>query len=160
MAKAKKAGSKAETTTTIRCPAELRAVLALHGQGNISQGVRAMVSRHHALMRQALPELGAEECKAVCGAMKGYPLWAAPEVAGKMALGPALAHEIHDYRQAEPGEAEQWELGDGGWQALESKCTGLADLQVLALAHACEAFFQDNNGGMDDIIWRHFRVRG
>lgn len=148
-----------DTTTTIRTTANTRELLSAHGHGNISEGVRVLIDRLHGIMRRELPALGLEECKAVMGALKGYPLWCDPDVAKSMKLGPALSLELHDYPECEPGEAEQWHVD---WAALEATAAALADVQVMALGYATEAAFADRTeprGDLDALIKRHFRVR-
>lgn len=149
---------QAPKTTSLRLAPEIRELIEMHGHGELSEGLHNLVRRQHALMRRSLPELGSEECKAICGALKGYPLWADPEVGGHMAMGPALAMEVHDYQWCEPVEAAQWKLDKAGWLAMEAACQALSNLQVLALAHAVEAFFEDRDGDTDTKIRRHFRV--
>jgi hypothetical protein len=145
-------------TTSIRLAADLRQLIELHGHGELAVGLRNLVARHHQVMRQSLPALGLEQAKAVCGALKGYPLWADPEIQGRMALGPALAHEVHDYQWAEAEEAKQWQMDKAGWAALEILLAALPDVQVLALAYAVEAFFADRETDTDAVIRRLFRI--
>lgn len=136
-----------------------RDIAALQGHGKSANGVRSMVSRMHAIMRRELPALALEECKAVMGAFKGWPLWADPEISKSMKLGPAMAMEIHDYRECEPGEADQWKPD---WAAFEARCATLTDIEVMALAYAAEAAINDHAEprDIDSLVKRHFKVRG
>lgn len=147
-------------TTSLRLADDVRALIELHGSGELSLGVQQFVSRHHALMRQSLPELSLEQCKALCGALKGYPLWAASECIGRLALGQALALEVHDYQWAEEAEASQFALTAEQWQELEQTCSAMTDLQVMAVGYAVEAVFAARSDtDLDAVVRRHFRVR-
>lgn len=146
-------------TTSIRLPPDIRRLAELHGHGELAGGVCTLLARHQSIMAASLPPLGQEEAKAVCGALKGFPVWAAPELMGHVSgLGRSLALEIADYARYESAEAAQWALAPEAWRELADRAAEFSDLQVLAIGYAVEAFFADHGTDTDTCIRTHFRI--
>lgn len=141
-------------TTSLRLNPATRQIAEIHG-GNLAAGVSELLHRQDRTLRAALPRnLSPVECEALCGALKGWPLWLDDD--GKIgSVGEALALEVEDYHRLD-SESEQWP--DLDWPALAAKCRALDRLEVLAVAYAVEAVFGDRDGNLREIVARHFRL--
>jgi hypothetical protein len=141
--------------TSVRVPDECRKIIDLHG--GPTEGINALVTRHQEMMTACLPtDLSQHECEALCGALKGWPLWL--DAGGRLLNpGEALAMEVADYHRLDR-ESDQWPELD--WSALVAKCRAYSLAQVMAVAHAVEAVFFDETERLllPELVAHHFRL--
>ncbi len=142
---------------SIRLPDDLRSVAFLHGDGNVSEGVRRLIDRHDRLMKAALPTLSADEAGCLYAALQSrYPTWAEDV---RMVTGNHLATEIRDFRPTNAGNVLFERLD---WDGLEARMRALDPVECLSIAYAVEAMSADpgqpTDKGVSDVARRHFRI--
>lgn len=139
--------------TTIRMDSHTRAIVDAHG--GPTEAIPALICRYDDLLSGALPRnLSEDECLAICGALKGYPLWL--QAGSRLGdPGQCLALEVADYHRLDPSESGQIPVD---WEALAGKCAGYGLLEVMALGHAVEAVFCDRSDDLAAFVQRHFRL--
>lgn len=137
-------------------PATYKAVSDHAGARNRSRAMRGAVERYCALVSRALPSLTAGECRALAGALRGWPDWVCGTAPRSPGLGVMLAAAVDDFREDAPNLAANCSVVD--WGALRARCAAMNDAEVFAVCHAAEGV-QWAGGALDDAsLARFFRV--